>query len=77
MHVQAILLIKGGGGFKPTKPRGLVMGSKGVGTWDSRGWLYNLTRWDHEGGHVGLLSSLGLVLKGSFTVGVLLLGHNT
>jgi hypothetical protein len=36
--------------------RGLVLGSKGVSTWDARGRL-----WDHGGHHVGLWSSLGLV----------------
>ena len=27
--------------FKPTKPRRLVMGTKGVGTRDARGWFHN------------------------------------
>ena len=45
--------------LKPTKPRGLVVGSKGVSTRDARGRFYNWTGWDHGGGHVGLWSSLG------------------
>ena len=39
----------GGGGrgrFKPTKPRGLALGRKGM--------VQQLNPWDHGGGHVGL-----------------------
>ena len=43
--------------------RGLIMGSKGVGTHDAKGRFYNRTEWDHGSGHVGLRSSLGLVLS--------------
>ena len=35
--------------------------AKRVGTQDARGSFYNRTKWDHEGSHVGLWSSLGLV----------------
>ena len=52
MPILGILFMGRGGRFKPTNPRGSVMGSKGVGTHDARGWFYNLTRWDHGGGHV-------------------------
>ena len=33
MPILAILFT-GGGGVKPTKPRGVIMGSKGVVSWD-------------------------------------------
>jgi hypothetical protein len=46
---------------KPTKSRGAILGTKGVGlddrgigTHDARGQFYNRTGWDHGGGHVGL-----------------------
>ena len=38
----------------PQKPRGLVLGTKGVITRDARGRFYNRTGWDHGGGHVEL-----------------------
>ena len=47
--------------MKPTKPRGLVVGNKGISTWDARGRFYNRSGWDCGGGHVGLRSSLSLV----------------
>ena len=47
--------------YKPTKPRGAIMGTKGVGlddkgigTHDARRRFYNRTGCDHGGGHVGL-----------------------
>ena len=54
-------------------PRGTVDAHKvkGVGTRNARGRFYDQTGWDHGGDHLGIWSSLGLVLN----YVVLLLGN--
>jgi hypothetical protein len=62
MSILAILFIWEGGMIQahkakdvgPQKPRGSVLGTKGVITRDTRGRFYNRTGWDHGSGPVEL-----------------------